>query len=462
MWAFMMVTLGPCTPSPERETRSDVVVHLFEWPFADVARECTSVLGPAGVGGVQVSPPQEHILLESAPWWERYQPVSYLLEGRLGSRRDFAHMVRQCRRAGVDVVVDVVLNHTTALPEGEGSAGTPFERYHIPGVYEDADFHGCRRPIHDWLSRHEMWNCELFGLPDLATETAPVRERLAGHLTDLWALGVRGLRVDSAKHMPPDDLRAILGRVDGTFDDPLLEVIDGGAIAASEYYGIGRVTDFAFGMQVSHAVRRGDLASLRTLGRDLLPPDRSFVFVDNHDTQRHTGSERPLTFVDGGRHTLAVAFMLAFSPSKPRLMSSYTFANRDAGVPVDARGRNAAALDGLGQCRAPYVCEHRQPAVRGLVDFRAWVGDAPVTHWWSEGRERIAFSRGDRGFVAFNADPLRPWTARIPTGLPAGRYCDVASSRDECREIDVDEAGLASVDVAPYRVLALHRGAPAR
>ncbi|MEO0604440.1 MAG: alpha-amylase family protein [Myxococcota bacterium] len=459
MWAFMMVTLGPCSPSPERETRSDVVVHLFEWPFADVGRECERVLGPAGVGGVQVSPPQEHILLDSAPWWERYQPVSYTLEGRLGSRRDFARMVRRCRSAGVEVVVDVVLNHTTALPAGEGSAGTPFERYRIPGVYEDADFHTCRRPIHDWLSRHEMWNCELFGLPDLATEAEPVRERLASHLGDLWTLGVRGLRVDSAKHMPPDDLRAILGKVDGTFHDTLLEVIDGGAIAASEYYGLGRVTDFAFGMQVSHAVRRGDLASLRTLGRGLLPPDQAFVFVDNHDTQRHSGSDRPLTFTDGRRHTLAVAFMLAWSPSKPRVMSSYAFVNRDAGVPVDARGRNAAALDAQGRCRAPFVCEHRRPAVQGLVDFRAWVGDAPVTHWWNEGHEHIAFSRGDRGFVAFNANPHRSLRARIPTGLPAGRYCDVTRADTACSVVVVDETGRANVDVAPSGVLALHRGA---
>lgn len=30
------------------------MVHLFEWKFSDIARECEDFLGPAGYGGVQV------------------------------------------------------------------------------------------------------------------------------------------------------------------------------------------------------------------------------------------------------------------------------------------------------------------------------------------------------------------------------------------------------------------------
>ena len=39
----------------------DVIVHLFQWPWASIASECTNVLGPKGFGAVQVSPPQEHV-----------------------------------------------------------------------------------------------------------------------------------------------------------------------------------------------------------------------------------------------------------------------------------------------------------------------------------------------------------------------------------------------------------------
>merc|ERR1711881_832662 len=86
-----------------------VIVHLFEWPWDAVARECEEVLGPKGFCGVQVSPPNEHI--QGGQWWTRYQPVSYKLESRSGNRGQFESMVHRCNAAGVMVVVDLVINH---------------------------------------------------------------------------------------------------------------------------------------------------------------------------------------------------------------------------------------------------------------------------------------------------------------------------------------------------------------
>ena len=59
-------------------------MHLFEWPWDAVARECEEFLGPKGYCGVQISPPMEHI--QGSQWWTRYQPVSYKLESRSGNR----------------------------------------------------------------------------------------------------------------------------------------------------------------------------------------------------------------------------------------------------------------------------------------------------------------------------------------------------------------------------------------
>ena len=85
----------------------DVFVHLFEWRWDDIAVECTTVLGPSGVRAVQVSPPQEHLMVTGFPWWQRYQPVSYRIDkSRSGTRAEFAAMVAQCKSAGVDVYVD--------------------------------------------------------------------------------------------------------------------------------------------------------------------------------------------------------------------------------------------------------------------------------------------------------------------------------------------------------------------
>ncbi|HET7457262.1 MAG TPA: hypothetical protein VFJ74_06385, partial [Gemmatimonadaceae bacterium] len=88
----------PTLPATYRATghgaAGDVFVHLFEWKWTDVASECETHLGPAGFAAVQVSPPEEHAVITGAPWWERYQPVSYSIDrSRSGTRAEFVDMV---------------------------------------------------------------------------------------------------------------------------------------------------------------------------------------------------------------------------------------------------------------------------------------------------------------------------------------------------------------------------------
>ena len=99
------------------------------------------MLGPAGFRGVQISPPQEHVVLPGAPWWIRYQPVSYSIgRSRGGTRAQFIDMVSRCRAAGVDIYVDAVINHMSA-GAGTGSNGTAYTKYAYPGLYAQGDFH---------------------------------------------------------------------------------------------------------------------------------------------------------------------------------------------------------------------------------------------------------------------------------------------------------------------------------
>ena len=48
-----------------------VMINLFEWKWTDIAKECEIFLGPNGYAGVQVSPPNEHALVEHPfrPWY---------------------------------------------------------------------------------------------------------------------------------------------------------------------------------------------------------------------------------------------------------------------------------------------------------------------------------------------------------------------------------------------------------
>ena len=50
-----------------------------------------------------------------------------------------------------------------------------------------------------------------------------------------------------------------------------------------------------------------------------------------------------------------------------------------------------------------------------------------VDNWWDDGGRRIAFGRGDRGFVVINADVSSVLDIRLKTGMAAGTYCNVAS-----------------------------------
>src|SRR5690554_6011762 len=94
------------TAAPVVPGRGNTAANLFQWTWNSVARECTRTLGPNGYAYVQVSPPQEHI--QGGAWWTSYQPVSYRLESKLGTRAEFKAMVDTCNGAGVKIIADTV------------------------------------------------------------------------------------------------------------------------------------------------------------------------------------------------------------------------------------------------------------------------------------------------------------------------------------------------------------------
>ncbi|MEV4642149.1 carbohydrate-binding module family 20 domain-containing protein [Actinoplanes sp. NPDC049548] len=441
----------------------DVIVHLFEWPSASVANECTTVLGPKGFGGVQVSPPQEHVVLPARghPWWQDYQPVSYQLTSRRGDRSAFAAMVRTCHAAGVKIYVDAVVNHMAGgSSTGNGSGGSTYSQYAYPSVpYGSGDFHHCGRNGNDdivnWGDRWEVQNCELVDLSDLKTESSYVRGKLTAYLNDLVSLGVDGFRVDAAKHLPAADLAAIVDPVTG---DPYVysEVIEGGSGEPSpeEYTGTGDVTEFRYGDVVGGAFKDGNLANLTNLASQMrLASGDAVAFVDNHDTQRNGRAK--LTYKDGAAYALAEAFMIAWPYGVPQVMSSFTFTDPQAGPPAATNGTTNAVSCGNG-----WQCEHRARTTANMVALRNAAASAAVTNWWSNGSNQIAFGRGSAAYVAFNRSGSA-LTRTFQTSLPAGTYCDVMAgdfANGSCSgpAYAVNAAGQLTATVAGNSALALH------
>ncbi|MBK8213206.1 MAG: alpha-amylase family protein [Myxococcales bacterium] len=455
------------SPRPPPGPRT-VFTHLFEWKWNDIARECEDVLGPAGYAAVQISPPQEHAELPSHPWWERYQPVSYQLESRGGTRAELASMIARCKRAGVDIYVDAVLNHMSFVQQGVGSAGSTFSRKSYPGIYGPNHFHGCERPIQNWGSRDEIFHCELATLPDLDTAQEHVRTTLAAYLQDLVDLGVSGIRVDAAKHISPVDLSAILGKVRG----PLYvyqEVLDDdgrGVVTSAEYQATGDVTEVRYGAELSRVLRAGKLAWLETFGPawGLLPPTSGVAFIDNHDNQRGHGSGNPLTFKERPLYELGLIFMLAWPYGYPQIMSSYAFTDGNQGPPAEGP-RSAGST--ASTCAPGWICEHRWPSALGMVGFRNAADSAPsVTDFWTDGDQRIAFGRGARGFVVIN----RATTAlrrSFRTSMAPGTYCDVVKGpkliNGACAgtAVSVRADGSFEAEVPALSAVAIHALAPA-
>lgn len=422
----------------------DVTAVLFEWRFDSVARACTDALGPAGYGYVQVSPPQEHI--QGPQWWTSYQPVSYKIAGRLGDRAAFKAMVDTCHAAGVKVVADSVINHMAA-GDGVGTGGSSYTKYGYPGIYSGSDMDDCRAVISNYQDRANVQNCELVQLADLDTGEDYVRGRIAGYLNDLLSLGVDGLRIDAAKHMPAADLANIKSRLTNPSVYWKQEAIYGAgeAVSPAEYLGNGDVQEFRYARDLKRVFQNENLAYLKNFGEawGYMPSGQAGVFVDNHDTER--GGDT-LNYKDGSAYTLAGVFMLAWPYGSPDVHSGYEWTDKDAGPP-NGGSVNACYSDG-------WKCQHAWREISSMVAFRNAARGQAVTNWWDNGADQIAFGRGAKAYVAINHESTA-LTRTFQSSLPAGDYCDVQSGRT----VNVNSAGQFTATLGAGTALALHVGA---
>ncbi|XP_038166763.1 pancreatic alpha-amylase isoform X3 [Arvicola amphibius] len=386
---FLLLSLiGFCWAQydPHTQHGRTSIVHLFEWRWVDIAKECERYLAPKGFGGVQVSPPNENIVVSnpSRPWWERYQPISYKICTRSGNEDEFKDMVKRCNNVGVRIYVDAVINHMCGAGGGAGTSSTC-------GTYYNAN------------------NRDFPGVSYSAT-----------HFND--------------------------GKCNGEINNynDANQVIDlgGEAIKSSEYFGNGRVTEFKYGAKLGTVIRKWNgekMAYLKNWGEGwgFVPTDRALVFVDNHDNQRGhgAGGASILTFWDARMYKMAVGFMLAHPYGFTRVMSSYRWTRKfqngkDVNDWIGPPNKNGVTkevtINADTTCGNDWVCEHRWRQIRNMVAFRNVVNGQPFSNWWDNGSNQVAFGRGNKGFIVFNNED-KALSKTLQTGLPAGTYCDVIS-----------------------------------
>ena len=415
-------------PAAKPITTADVGVQMNMWPFESLATEC-STIAKDGYSWILVSPPQEDIMGQE--WWDHYQPVSYKIGSSLGTEKQFKTMVSSCKKAGVQVVVDVVLNHMTAdRTGGQGFLGSKYTKYEYDGLYQASDFHSCPTgvdQITDYSNVVEVQQCELLGLADLNTGSGSVRDKEAAFLKNLRSMGVAGFRIDAAKHIAASELKQITDQLPS--DTFIVDEVIGDTPPQSDYYAFGNVFSFDWVTQMHNIFGSSGLlggsadANYFSL---LSPSDKTVTMVSNHDTERNGGA---ITYQWGPQYLLASAFTLAVPYGKPMMYSSYAFSDNDAGPMTDPKGYElpATCVTNPGPTHSGYkdgdwVCQHNWAGIVGMIAFHKAVGNAKFANIFQD-KDAYGFGRGSKGYILFNTG-TSAYSGKVQTGLAAGSYTD--------------------------------------
>ncbi|HLE12342.1 MAG TPA: alpha-amylase family protein [Bacteriovoracaceae bacterium] len=432
-----------------------VQLHLFEWPWEDIAKECEQYLGPNGFAAVQVSPPQDHAILPGRPWYERYQPVSYQLISRSGDKKSFINMVQRCKQAGVDIYVDAVINHMTWIPQNSAIlnsiGGNQYTYYQYPN-YRYNDFHHFNfngdGSIANYNDRFEVQNGNLALCADLNTASPYVQNTIANYLNELLSMGVTGFRIDAAKHIPKQDLQQIFSRL---AHPPYIyqEVIDygDGPIRANEYLPNGDVLNFKYSKIISNAFLYHQTATLIDNLKNTMdiPSDKAVVFVDNHDLER---SEQHINYKNAKAYYLANVFMLAFPCGYPQVLSGYHFNNYHEGPPTDNQGYTLSPY----QRPERWVLFHRKVEILNMVQFRNRTNSYfALTNPWSGADGQISFGRGPLGHVVINPSN-KGFRANIQTSMRPGIYNDLLR---QGKVVVIDPLGKINISLEPFEAMAI-------
>lgn len=468
--AGAVVVSGPAiayagAKSSQKTIQKGVIVTAFQQNWKSIAKECKKTYGPEGVKYVQVSPPQDHI--KGDQWWTSYQPVSYKLNSKLGTEDEFKKMITTCKASGVGIIADAVINHTTGFANKDtvGVGGSKYDAANqsFPDAgYTKDDFHKSTENINTYRKAEIVWTHRLVGLLDLDTSNPHVQKTLGEYFAHMLKLGVAGFRVDAAKHMSPQDVKAIKAAAAdaaGTTPDKIWwmqETIgfseQDPRIQPDQYLQTGEVNEFEYSYRLRNYFY-GSIENLKHITDKLIPSKKAAIFVTNWDTERDNAS-RVLTYKDGKKYELANAFMLAYPYGTPNVFSGYEFTKRDEGAP----GATQTSIPDVSCAKdSKWQCTQRITSIRGMIGFYNAVRGTKVTNWQDDDDNNVAFSRGNKGFLAIN-NTENPQKVSYKTDLPDGEYCNVYESKDCTKTVSVS-GGKVETTIDAESAVALHANA---
>ena len=421
-----VLALAPNLANAKNYESEMVIIHPFQWTYDNIAKECTEYLGPAGFDGVQISQPAEHANKGNV-WWAVYQPVNFNnFTTMTGNETQLKNMIKACNEAGVKVFADAVFNQRPN--DGVGLGGSTYGNNSYPDGFNDGDFHHNGCSVGNYSDEWNVRQCALLGMTDTATDNSSTQDKIADFLVKLMGMGVYGFRIDAAKHMHYNDIKAIMEKTEakaGKRPPIYMEVIGNSQeapdIQPNKYTFIDNsvVTDFSYVDRMKEIFDNGDYGSALTFGL-AVDSDNAEVFVNNHDDEYHRCSAGSCSMGTQGnpKYNLAQSWLAVWPKGKVRqIYSGYKFNSHDPAGPISA-----------DRCQGGWLCQHRVPFVLNAPRFaRATRGEAVSTSGFSD--NVLWFNRGSKGFYAMNTSGSDV-TKSFNVTMADGTYCDILGATD--------------------------------
>lgn len=423
------------------------ILHCWCWSF-DTIRENMADIAAAGFTTVQTSPANEcndtHPTMKlmgsdtkngtDGCWWWHYQPTDWKIGNyQLGTRDDFKAMCEEADKYGIQVIVDVIPNHTT--PDLDEVSP---DLYNAVGGYDNL-FHGNGfNEITQWGNRYECTTGMMGGLPDVDTENPDFQEYFLGYLNDLIACGADGFRYDTAKHIgvpsDPVDTKSA-GKGETTNFWPVVtgqesvhgvslsdsdrvfiygEVLQGDNVPESEYAEYMRMTASSFGGTLRSAVQNKNFNVSTMSNLQHSTPSRLVTWVESHDTYCNEGVSTGLTDT---QIRLAWAVIAARKDGTPLFYSrpdgSDGWNNRWGNNVIGAKGND----------------EFQSDEVAAVNFFRnAMAGKSETLRNPNGDTKILQIDRGNDGTCIINLGEATTLDG-VPTSMADGTYTDQVSGR---------------------------------
>lgn len=282
------------------ESEDSTIFHAWNWSFDTIVQNLEAI-AEAGFNKIQTSPIQgnKEPLMAGSQWWILYQPINFEIGNtQLGDREAFRRLCEEAEQYGIDIIVDVIPNHTANAGGGDLQY-TPSPNVD-PVLLNNPHFWREARGVEDWNNRYQVTHWGI-GLPDLNTANQELQNMVIDFLNDAISLGASGFRFDAAKHIElPDDVGGsnfwprVLGSLNNS-DDLFIygEVLQGGADRISSYAEYMGVTPSAYGDRVRHSVgfqSNRNVREMQNYGVNI-DPNKLITWVESHDTYANDSEE---------------------------------------------------------------------------------------------------------------------------------------------------------------------------